>query len=223
MRILTENVASYGSLIDALWILITITVGVCFLIAEAVLIYSAIRYRRKDGKKAAYIRGDTWRQAKWILIPVIIVALLDIYIDARTTPAWKLIKEHLPHADQRVGIMGVQFLWLFTYPGPDGSLGTDDDIALPADLHVPVDANIVFDLTSMDVLHSIWVPQLRLKQDAIPGRTIQGWFNATQTGTYEIACAELCGVSHGLMRGTLHVHTAEEYEQWVQSLYPEPE
>ena len=73
------------------------------------------------------------------------------------------------------------------------------------------------------MIHSFWVPQLRLKQDAVPGRKIKGWFEATKAGDYPIGCAEICGVGHGNMMGTLHVYAPEDYEKWLASQYAEAE
>ncbi len=87
-------------------------------------------------------------------------------------------------------------------------------------LHVPVNKVIGIALQSEDVLHSFFLPDLRLKQDAVPGRTIPVWFKATKPGRYEIACAELCGFGHTTMRGLLTVHTEEDWQKWVDSRWP---
>jgi cytochrome c oxidase subunit 2 len=109
------------------------------------------------------------------------------------------------------------------YPGPDGKFGTQDDLELENMLHVPVDKVVRVILTSKDVIHSFFVPVLRLKQDTLPGRKIDAWFEATKPGTYEIPCAELCGFGHSGMLGYLIVHTNEDYEAWVQENWPKPE
>jgi cytochrome c oxidase subunit 2 len=82
-------------------------------------------------------------------------------------------------------------------------------------LHVPIGKDVRITLQSEDVLHSFFLPNVRLKQDVVPGRSIDVWFNATKTGTYELACAELCGFGHYTMRGALVVDTVDEYERWV--------
>jgi cytochrome c oxidase subunit 2 len=148
------------------------------------------------------------------MIPVIIVVLLDCFIDAKTHTTWVLIKGGTPKADQTVRIVAQQYYYSFTLAGADGELDTADDITTINELHVPVDANVIFELEAKDMLHSLWVPALRLKQDALPGRTITGWFNATTPGEYEIACAELCGVGHSAMRATLLVHTTDSFDRW---------
>lgn len=110
--------------------------------------------------------------------------------------------------DMRFEVMGLQYAWLFTDP-ETGSIS--------GELHVPVDKDIELDITAQDVLHAFWVPQFRLKQDAIPGRTTQLRFTPREAGTYPIVCAELCGAYHGAMRTQVIVHTPEDYEQWQQS------
>ena len=112
-----------------------------------------------------------------------------------------------PAGDVVVRITAKQFNWNFTYPGPDGKFGTADDVTSENDLHVPVGKVVRFELQSEDVIHSFFVPDMRLKQDVVPGRTIRGWFEATKTGIYEIACSELCGFGHYSMHGNVIVQT----------------
>jgi cytochrome c oxidase subunit 2 len=82
-------------------------------------------------------------------------------------------------------------------------------------MHVPVNKIVHVHLKSQDVIHSFFVPQFRMKQDAVPGRSIVQWFEATKTGKYELPCAELCGFGHSGMRGWIYVHTADEYAKWA--------
>jgi cytochrome c oxidase subunit 2 len=80
-----------------------------------------------------------------------------------------------------------------------------------------------FELTATEVLHSFWVPELRLKQDAIPGRTIQGWFQPIREGSWELVCAEICGVGHTMMKGMLHVDSPEAFAAWAAAQAPRAE
>jgi len=109
------------------------------------------------------------------------------------------------------------------YPGPDGQFNTEDDLQLENDLHIPVGKVVRVILKSKDVIHSFFLPHLRLKQDCVPGREIVAWFEATKPGRYEIPCAELCGFGHSGMKGFLTVHSAEDYEAWVQEHWPSTE
>lgn len=214
-RWLPEDVSTFGHGIDETLRLIYYIVGAWLVLVEALLFYFIFRYRRKKGQKATYQTGHSWKALYWILIPGAVILCFDVAIETIQAPVWREIKEDLPeHPDQIIGIKGRQFVWEFTHPGRDHQLGTPDDIQTLNQLTVPVHAKIVFQLESEDVLHSFWVPNLRLKQDAVPGRMIKGWFEATKEGDYVIACAELCGSGHGIMKGTLHVLNQEDYQKW---------
>ncbi|MER3589978.1 MAG: cytochrome c oxidase subunit II [Mastigocladus sp. ERB_26_1] len=115
-------------------------------------------------------------------------------------------KEQGKTADLVVDVTGMQFAWIFNYPNSGVTAG---------ELHVPVGADVQLNLASTDVIHSFWVPQFRLKQDAIPGIPTKLRFVATKVGTYPVVCTELCGGYHGSMRSQVVVHTPEEYESWL--------
>jgi cytochrome c oxidase subunit 2 len=114
-----------------------------------------------------------------------------------------------------VQVFGRQFEWRFRYWGPDRKFGTPDDFVKLAELHVPVDRPVIVKLQTRDVLHSFWLPNARLKQDLLPGRTIPQWFEITKPGRYPIACAELCGNGHTTMQATLIAESEAEYSDWV--------
>ena len=137
-------------------------------------------------------------------------------------PLWATIKERpLPDSSTITAqVGGKQFNWNILYPGPDQQLGTADDVQVENELHVPVHTDIWLSLVSEDVIHSFFVPHLRVKQDMVPGREILVWFQATKPGLYEIACAELCGFGHSIMRGWLHVLPPDEYEAWQTQHWP---
>ncbi|BBD62298.1 cytochrome c oxidase subunit II [Nostoc sp. HK-01] len=109
-------------------------------------------------------------------------------------------------ADLVVNVKGIQFAWIFDYPNSGVTTG---------ELHVPIGADVQLNLSAQDVIHSFWVPQFRLKQDALPGIPTELRFTATKTGTYPVVCAELCGGYHGSMRSQVIVHTPEEYDRWL--------
>ncbi len=154
----------------------------------------------------------------WIFVPVGLVFVCDIYIDVVSTKVWDEVKIEVPAHDLLVKITARQFAWDFTYAGEDGVLGTDDDFQSVSEFHVPKDAVVRYQLESKDVIHSFFVRELRLKQDALPGRSWPGWFTPTVEGTYEIACTEICGASHTVMRGELIVHSAESWLAWSRDL-----
>jgi cytochrome c oxidase subunit 2 len=215
-----KNISTYGGDIDHVFYLIFYIVGFWFILTELAIIYFSVRYRRRPGQKAAFIQGEKFAEVAWILVPAAIVMLLDFGIDFASGKVWEKIKVEKPPADVTVRVTGKQFNWLITYPGPDGKFATSDDLQQENELNVPVNKVVQVVLESEDVIHSFCVPNLRLKQDLIPGRKIKAWFKATQPGQYEIACAELCGHSHYTMRGFLIVHTAEEHAKWMKDRWP---
>ena len=220
-----ENISTYGGGLDSVYWMIFYGVGLWFLLTEGVLFYFIFRYRRKEGQKAAYAPGRTFQQMSWVLVPAALVMVLDLWIDFAGTSAYNAFR-NVPAGDLVVQVTGKQYNWDITYPGPDGNFGTDDDLKIENELHVPVNKKVRLILKSEDVLHSFFVPVLRLKQDIIPGREIPAWFEATETsentehGYYEIACAELCGYGHYTMRGLLYVHTDAAYNAWLQKQWP---
>jgi len=111
-------------------------------------------------------------------------------------------------ADLAVNVAGMQYAWIFTYP----ETGIVD-----GELHVPVNADVKLNISANDVIHSFWVPQFRLKQDAIPGKETELRFVATKPGTYPVVCAELCGGYHGAMRTQVIVHTPSDFNNWLES------
>jgi cytochrome c oxidase subunit 2 len=115
-----------------------------------------------------------------------------------------------------IGIRAKQFEWHVTYPGPDGQLGTADDFELRSQLHVPVNTPVVATLEAEDVIHSFFVAPWRIKQDAVPGMKIPVWFEPTQVGTFELGCAELCGLGHSTMRVAVHVLNPDQYDAWFR-------
>ena len=155
-----------------------------------------------------------------LLVPAVIVLVLDLGIDVAGGPVWARVKEEAPPGGVQVRVTAKQFNWEVHYPGPDGVFDTPDDLTLENELHVPVRQNGHLTLQSQDVIHSFFLPNVRLKQDILPGRTIPAWFNAIKPGRYELACAELCGFGHYNMRGFLTVHTAADYQRWVQEKWP---
>jgi cytochrome c oxidase subunit 2 len=114
-------------------------------------------------------------------------------------------------------VLARQFEWNVTYPGPDGALGTPDDFDVLNQLHAVVNQPVHVHLRAEDVLHSFFLPQLRVKQDAVPGKEISVWFEATATGDYVLGCAELCGTGHTTMDGMLTVHSEADYQAWAQA------
>jgi cytochrome c oxidase subunit 2 len=110
-------------------------------------------------------------------------------------------------ADVNIDVMGLQYAWIFTYP---------DSGITSGEMHIPVNKEVQLNIKAQDVLHAFWLPEFRLKQDAIPGRDTELRFVPRHTGTYPVICAELCGAYHGAMNTKLFVQSQEEYDSWIQ-------
>lgn len=214
---LPENVSTFGGEIDSLFRLIFWITAIVFVLVQTTLVVFLVRYRYRPGRKAIYTHGNNTLEIAWTIAPTIILVVLGV-MSQRT---WSEIRDNVPPSKHEVRVTASQFNWNFVYPGPDGEFGTEDDVELENDLNVPVDEVIRLTLMSTDVIHSFFVPQLRFKQDTLPGREIPGWFEATKPGVYEIPCAELCGFGHSGMLGTLTVHSAEDYASWVEKRWPD--
>jgi cytochrome c oxidase subunit 2 len=215
VQLLPTGISTFSKDIDDLILTISVFSIIAFVISQAALIGFSLSFRRKKGAKAGYIKGTGWGQMKWVLIPVILVALADFAIDFQTHTVWEKIMGRQPQSGERISITGSQFLWRFAYAGPDGKFGTEDDKVSINELRIPVDKTIIFSLEATDVVHSFFIPATRFKQDAIPGRKITRWFSISQKGTYDIMCTELCGVGHSAMYAKLIVQDEESYVEWL--------
>lgn len=215
LKWLPENVSTYGGEIDGIIALIWYVTLAWFFLTFGVLGTFLVLYRRREGRRASHVRGERFREAAWILVPVAVVLVLDLWLDFRGAPVWAKVKVDRPAADLVIQVTGRQFDWEVVYPGPDGKLGTADDRQFLDELHVPVNRPVRVVLKSKDVIHSFFLPNFRIKQDTVPGRTIEGWFEATKPGKYELPCAQLCGFGHSGMKAWLYVHPAAEFERWA--------
>lgn len=198
--------------------------------------YLLIRYRRKKNVPAEREKDHgVWRG----LLPDIVVLIFEILLIAfYAIPVWSRIKMSAPQgpAVRRMFVMAEQFAWNVHYPGTDGVFGrriphlitfsnpmgldasdpaSQDDVVLANELHMAVNVPLQVDLTSKDVVHSFFVPEFRVKQDIVPGLKTSVWFEPTLEGKFELACAQLCGFGHTLMRGDVFVHTPEAFEKWM--------
>ena len=133
---------------------------------------------------------------------------------------WYTVKIDIPPPDEEVRIIAQQWAWKFQHAGNDGILGTNDDITSVNELHIKKDRQYSYHLESLDVMHSFSVPVFRLKQDAIPGRVISGHFKPILAGEWDIQCAEMCGIAHGIMAARVFIETEEEHNAWLAANTP---
>ena len=211
--LMDESASTYGPAIDRLYLVILIVTGIVFFATELTLIWFVFKYRHREGRKAEYIHGNTRAEVVWTAIPAVIV--LAIALASRGV--WAQVKDpqNVPANALPVLVVASQFEWNVTYPGPDGQLRTADDFSVRNRLDVPVDRPTHVILQAEDVIHSLFLPDFRVKQDAVPGMDMTVWFKPTRTGEFVIGCAELCGIGHTRMRGALTVHSAADYQTWI--------
>lgn len=208
---LPEDVSTFGHEIDSLFYLIYYITAATFILVTVLMVVFLVIYREQPGRRATYTHGNTTLEIIWTIVPAAILIVLSFM----SVSTWAKVKRHAPESDFELQVSAKQFNWEVIYPGADGKFGTDDDVKFDNDLHVPVNKVVRIQLSAQDVIHSFFLPNLRLKQDAVPGRTILVWFEATKPGKYELPCAELCGFGHSGMKGWLYVHTPDEYKKWA--------
>lgn len=238
---LPVQASTYAREIDlGLWI-IHIAMVLIFVLWGIFFTYLLVRYRHRAGTAA---RGGDSHESLMGLMPDFAVMVFEIgLILFYAIPSWSRIKMAVPEGPETVQleVVAEQFAWNVHYPGADGRfgrrdakfihfanpLGLDpddpagaDDVATANEMHLPVDRPAVLQLTSKDVIHSFFVPEFRIKQDAVPGMKIPVWMQPNRAGVYEIGCAQLCGFGHSLMRGAVVVETAEEFAAWLQTRAP---
>lgn len=251
---LPKQVASYGDDVDFLYYVILALTTFFFVLTEAILVYAMWKFAHSPGRKSVYVEGNHRLELAWTVVP----AVLLLYIAFAQVRTWEGIKyqTRMPPPDVVLQVTARQWEWRVRYPAEDQlkQLAGDkekeptrrawsespwsDDVRLPNEIHTWRGANLKLYLKTLDVLHSFFLPNLRLKQDALPGKTIPMWFNARESNVsfakdfdqktgrwneppvekdWELACAELCGGGHYRMRGRLYVHTDEvDFREWLK-------
>jgi cytochrome c oxidase subunit II len=207
--------STYASSVDGIILLIFVLVGFWFVAAEGVFFWLIWKFRARPGEKSQYLTGKEKHVKRWITIPHMLVLVCDIFIVVGSIKVWHEVKQSLPEADTTIRVIGQQWAWTFQHPGADNELDTADDIFTVDELHVEVEKTYHFKLESRDVIHSFSVPVFRLKQDAVPGRSITGWFQPTITGEFDVQCAEICGIGHGVMAARISIEDAAQHAAWV--------
>ncbi len=187
---------------DPVFYLILAVCTVFFLLVVGLMVFFVVRYRRGAGNgPQKTVTHNMTLELTWTIIPLIIVGVIFYqgfvaYLKMQTAPPGCY--------DLRVAAR--QWAWQFIYPN-----GHVDE-----NLHVPVGEPIRLTMTSVDVIHGLWIPALRVKMDVVPGRYTYMWFRADQVGTYNLLCTEYCGDDHSDMLATVEVHTSEDYDAWLK-------
>lgn len=228
----TPIASNWSYIDDTLSITFWIT-GTVFAAVVLFMAYCVYRFRHKEGTKAAY-EPERRKLESWLTI---VTALGVTAMLAPGLVVWSHFI-NVPDDASEVEVFAQQWQWSYRLPGKDGKLGTsnarlvspdnplgidpndpnskDDVIVNAADLHLPVGKPVKMLLRSIDVLHDFYVPEFRARMDMVPGMVTYFWFTPTRTGTFEVLCAELCGVGHAFMRGAVQVDTEQDYTAWLQ-------
>lgn len=223
---LPRDVTGQGYLVDqVIWISL-LGILVVGIISFAIVIYILYRYRSSRASIPS-LEPPAW--VKRVMYIDFVVMALDLILIVMSTYGWANIMlrpaEKIRSQAEREGkpfivvrVVGRQFFWSFQYPGADGKFDTVDDFTLADLLIVPRDSYVALELTSGDTIHSFFAPNLRVKYDAIPGRTTHIWFHPVEVGDFEVACAELCGALHYKMKAIIRVLPYQEYSQWLRKV-----
>ena len=240
---LPPDVSVHGAKIDQLMSVLHWFMALLFIGWGVFFVYCLIRFRARPGHVAMYtpVKGIATKYIEGFVVVVEILLLFGL-----STPVWLAYKNNVPDAKKalHVRLVAEQFAWNFHYPGKDGKFGKSDsslisgdnplgvdpedpagkdDVVTVNNLHLPTNRPVIVDVSSKDVIHSFNIPVLRVKQDTIPGQQISVWFEATQTGHFELACAQLCGLGHYRMRGDVLIDTPEEFAKWQSENAPPPQ
>jgi cytochrome c oxidase subunit 2 len=216
-----RDISVHGRVIDQLFMFILWLTGVVFIATEVCLFYFMWKYDgRTNAEPAKFSHGSHTLEVVWTILPTVTLLFIAIY----QMNAWADTKMRRPDVPVTAEITGRQFNWDVRYPGNDGELYTPDDIfRYDGEIHLPMGEEVLLLIKSSDVLHSFFLPNVRMKQDVVPGMSQYMWFKVTETGEFDIVCAELCGWGHYKMKGRVTFQAREDYDKWLAEKYAEQE
>jgi cytochrome c oxidase subunit 2 len=205
-----QGISPQGQDVHQLYVIILILAAPVFIAVEAALIWCIVRYRKRSDEPAPQTVGGSRSLGVFFVIPAVIVALLFPFGE---TTLLRIERTEPPQVQIRVE--GFQWQWTFLYL-QEGIFVSGKTLVRPAEMVVPVDEPVRITLTSRDVIHSFFVPDLLFKRDAIPGRTSTFEFTPTELGTFPAQCAEFCGLWHSKMTFDVKVVSSLDYQAWIK-------
>lgn len=208
--------STFAPRVDALFEMVLWIAGVAIVAVLLVLAWVVATSNRERAPRGAGTHGDLRLELAWTLVPAAIL----IWIAAAQLDEWAELKHaaRRPPVPTLARVIASQFDWHFVYPGRDGQFGTPDDLDAPFELDAPIGEPVVLELVSRDVIHSFFVPALRLKQDVVPGMRPEIWFEAREETVLDVECAELCGFGHYAMAGRLRLVSRAEFARRIAEL-----
>lgn len=218
----TGSASELGKRIDDLFYMILLITTITFILTHAALAYVLYRGSNVKDNKAWFTHGSHSLEVIWTIVPSVIllfIALvqLGVWKEFRVISSYPEEARKSPVAE----VTARQFEWRIRYPAPGKKLQETpqpDDLYTVNDLHVPSGRNVMVYLKTDDVQHSFFLPELRVKQDAVPGVQIPVWFNAEKSANYTLLCAELCGWGHYKMGAVMKAESDEEFEAYIHKL-----
>ncbi len=210
-----QQASTAAAKIDTLLDVMIVLSAFVFSLVMVMLFYALWKFRAKPGDESdgEPIHGNTRLEIAWTLIPTIIVLFGAGY-------SWAVLDDIEDPAQDAitVDVFSQQYAWSFGYPGKGNAYSEGE-------LHVPLDRQVHFKMHALDVIHSFWVPEWRIKKDNVPGITTTAIVTPDKPGTYQLICTELCGYGHAAMRAEVVVEQPAEFRKWVEGLdrkVPEP-
>lgn len=201
---------------DVYWIMFVCAV-IVLAIVDGGLIYAGLRFRDRPGHVAQQFHGHNFLELLWTVVPTLMVISFSVLSFQKLTTM-----NDTSNAGMTLDVQGQQWTWVIDYPKEDRfKLGDGTYLQGATDLHIPVGTKVHINLSSKDVIHSFWVPNIGGKKDAVPGRHTDLWIQADKPGTYKGQCFEFCGTGHADMLINLIVHTPDDYATWAKGAVAE--
>jgi cytochrome c oxidase subunit 2 len=216
-----EDISTMGYKIDWLFQYTTWVTFAFFLMMAGALLYYIVQYRQAPGHEPFYTHGlGKKHQLATRILDLSVFLSLDLVLMVASYTGARDVFMNYPKGDDvvRIQVMPQQWAWNFKYAGSDNQFGTADDINTNNSMWVPKGRPVLVQMKAKDVIHGLFIPNIRMQVDALPGHITRLWFEATKTGDFEIACAHMCGTAHYKMKAFLRVVEAEDYDSWIQEM-----